>query len=478
MRGRRGVALLGLGLVLVAMVVTPAGAHMGSMSHFWTKHMKPFAAKLFYTKKQSDARYYTKASSDARYYTKAGSDARYYTAGAADARFALKGETLDSGLDAYCSRAAASPRSYPNQICSAPLVVPLDVTGVVGDHASVGIGVDGLPVVSYRDATNGDLNADLKILHCGNEACTAGNQATIVDSPGGVGTDTSLAIGVDGLPVVSYKDATNFDLKVLHCGNIACTSGNQATSVDTGPANVGSDTSIAIGADGLPLVSYADVTNGDLKVLHCGSAACASGNEINVADPGRVSADTDTSLAFGADGLPVISYYDFDNGDLVILHCGDPLCASGTTTASVDTEQWVGDFSSLAIGTDGLPVVSYRDGTDGDLSVLHCGNVACTSGNVVTPVDTSADPLGYHTSIAIGADGRPVVSYYDGSSNDLKFLRCGNAACTAGNETVTLDTAGTVGQYTSIALGADGVPVVAYYDASSGDLKLARPPVS
>jgi hypothetical protein len=469
MRRRRGLALLCLGLVLVAVAGTPAGAHVSTnVSHVWAKHMKPLALKLFYTKSQSDARYYTKAQADAR----------YYTTSAADALFALKGETSESGLQAYCSRASASPRSFPAEACTAPLVVTLDSPGTVGDHTSVAIGVDGLPVMSYRDATSGDLNADLKILHCGNETCTAGNQATTVDSPGGVGTDTSLAIGADGLPIVSYKDMTNFDLKVLHCGNVACTSGNQATSVDTGPANVGSDTSLAIGTDGLPIVSYVDVTNGDLKVLHCGNADCTSGNQINVADTGPVGSDTDTSLAIGADGVPVISYYDFDDGDLVVLHCGDAECGSGNVATVVETDQWVGDFSSLTIGTDGLPVVSYRDGTDGDLKVVHCGDVSCATGNVITQVDTTADPLGYDTSIATGANGFPVVSYFDGATNDLKVLRCGNAACTSGNEAEALDTVGNVGRHTSIALGADGLPVVTYFDVTNGDLKLARPAVS
>jgi hypothetical protein len=225
-------------------------------------------------------------------------------------------------------------------------------------------------------------------------------------------------------------------------------------------------------------VSYADVTNGDLKVLHCGNAACTSGNDVTVVDTGPIGADTDTSLAIGTDGLPVVSYFDLDDGNLMILRCGNATCTSAATSATLDSDGWVGDFSSLAIGTDGFPVVSYRDGTSGDLKVLHCGNASCSAGNDLTPVDTAADPLGYDTSIAIGADGFPVVSYFDGATNDLKFLQCGNAACTAGNEVETLDTAGNVGRHTAVALGADGLPVVSYFDASGGDLKLARPPVS
>ena len=41
--------------LVVAMLVTPAGAHVGTMSHLWTKHMKPLAVKLFFTKGQPTA---------------------------------------------------------------------------------------------------------------------------------------------------------------------------------------------------------------------------------------------------------------------------------------------------------------------------------------------------------------------------------------------------------------------------------------
>ena len=59
--------------------------------------------------------------------------------------------------------------------------------------------------------------------HCGNATCNAGNTLTTVDSAGSVGTFTSITIGADGLPVISYSDATNGDLKVAHCSNRYCT---------------------------------------------------------------------------------------------------------------------------------------------------------------------------------------------------------------------------------------------------------------
>ena len=87
------------------------------------------------------------------------------------------------------------------------------------------------------------------------------------DGSGDAGQYTSVAIGADGLGLLSYYDATNGDLKVAHCSNQACNSAT-ISSLDR-RGDVGQYTSIAIGSDDLGLISYYDTTNGDLKVAHC-----------------------------------------------------------------------------------------------------------------------------------------------------------------------------------------------------------------
>ena len=123
-------------------------------------------------------------------------------------------------------------------------------------------------LVSYYDGTNGDL----KVAHCDNTACTSATTSTL-DSDGDVGYDTSITIGADGLGMISYRDFTNDDLKVAHCSDTACTSATLSTLDSAG--DVGGHTSITIGADGLGLISYYDSTNDDLKVAHCENTFCS-----------------------------------------------------------------------------------------------------------------------------------------------------------------------------------------------------------
>jgi predicted regulator of Ras-like GTPase activity (Roadblock/LC7/MglB family) len=239
------------------------------------------------------------------------------------------------------------------------------------------------------------------------------------------GRATSITIGTDGLPIISYANGAGNDLKVVHCGNAACTTGNTITPVDTA-AFVGGETSIAIGADGLAVVSYGDgsVTNG-LKVAHCDNVVCstASTTGVDVLNTGRY-----TSIAIGTDGLPVVSHYDITNSDLEVVHCGNAACTAGNTTTPVVTTGAVGFSTSIAIGADGLPVVSYYDDSTDDLRVVHCGNAACSASNTSTEVDADGDVGGF-SSIVMGADGFPVVSYSDVSDTDLNVAHCSSPSC-------------------------------------------------
>ncbi len=251
-----------------------------------------------------------------------------------------------------------------------------DTAGNVGEFTSLVLDGSGNPVVSYYDRTNGDR----KVLRCSAPGCT-GIISASPDTGGDVGWYTSLALDSSGYPVVSYFDFTNGDLKVLHCSGPTCDQPipNSITSPDTA-GDVGAFTSLALDGNGYPVVSYYDSTNKGLKVLHCNDANCAGSDESITSPDTAGSVGGYTSLALDGSGNPVVSYHDFDNFDLKVLHCNDPNCSGGDESiTSPDTTGDVGRHPSLALDGSGYPVVSYLDFSNDDLKVLHCGDPNCSA---------------------------------------------------------------------------------------------------
>ena len=193
-----------------------------------------------------------------------------------------------------------------------------------------------------------------------------------MDSVGHVGAHNALTIGADGLPLISYYDATNTALKVAHCGSVDC--GDPAhfpnTTVTVDPAHRGGPTSIAIGSDGLPVIAY---DGGGLRLTHCGSADCASGNTSTVVYEGPIY------------------------------------------------------FPSVTVGTNGLPLVAFTapasSGRPPGLKFARCGDVSCTSGNVVEEVAALPSPDHSPIALTIGSDGQPVIVFMEYETRMLKVAK-------------------------------------------------------
>ena len=114
-----------------------------------------------------------------------------------------------------------------------------------------------------------------------------------------------------------------------------------------------------------------------------------------------------------------------------LLASGTVLCEPiGTPPVSVspDTANSVGYYTSIAIGTDGLPVISHLDTTTLDLRVTHCSNIACTAATSTT-VDDPANIVGIYPSQALGTDGLPVISHNDATAQALRVTKCASRTC-------------------------------------------------
>ncbi len=330
-------------------------------------------------------------------------------------------------------------------------------------YSSATIGVDGLGLIAYYDESNGDL----KVTHCADVGCTKGTTAT-VDGAGNVGLNPSITIGTDGLGLIAYfKGAPSGQLKVAHCLDVVCSSAT--SSILEGGFSAGNaSSSITIGSDGLPLVSYYISSVGDLRVAHCADMTCSTAT-LSTIDAVNIAGQSN-SIAIGRDGLGLISYSDFITQDLKVAHCSNLSCTAATVT-TLDSTGIVGGDTSLAIGADGLGLIAYNDTTNERLKVAHCSNVVCSSATLTTiagQVGTAASP-----SLAIGSDGLGLIAYHDVARSELRVAHCGSVHC-ATSSVATIDSEGTVGNNPSVTIGSDGFGLISYRDSSAFGLKVAH----
>lgn len=177
---------------------------------------------------------------------------------------AVSGNTaLISYYDASTFQVKLAQCNLDGNLCERPQIVTVDQSPSfgLGWYLALALGEDGTAVMSYYDAAN----ADLKLATCstGSKLCET-RQIVTVDSADNVGLYTSLALQTDRA-VISYYDATNGDLKLAICslGGQLCDE-RQIVVLDS-DGNVGRYTSLLIYRN-QAIVSYQDVTKGDLKV--------------------------------------------------------------------------------------------------------------------------------------------------------------------------------------------------------------------
>ena len=302
-----------------------------------------------------------------------------------------------------------------------------------GSHAgytSLALDRLGNPVVAYSTGSREYRAGILKVVHCTRPDCT-GN--TKIELPGGEGSGISVALALDnaGDPILSYERSSDLSLMFLRCGNTDCTEGNAKTTIASQLGPVGMDVTLLIGADDTPLIVYAD-PRFFLHVVRCSDPMCLSSIRADRLDGGGVGYP---SVQVDAAGNPVVSYHDYWHNQVKVLHCGSATCSTGNiiATPTAPDAGSGGEHTSLALDSDGHPVVSY-----GGRRILHCGDATCSSGNSISTPDSSG---GLFTSRALDAQGNPVVAYWvltsDESYGFLKVLHCGNPDCTAGNSIVT-----------------------------------------
>lgn len=279
---------------------------------------------------------------------------------------------------------------------------------------------------------------------------------------GNGGKYSSLALDSNGIPVMSYQDTVGgSNLALLRC--------NSATYCDEPSIVILDDTSsfrytsLALDSNDIPVVSYYDEDDGELELARCDTPTCNNVTITTVESAGNPGLYD--SLALDSNDLPIISHIDGPNANLELVFCIDLICSSHSTQILDDNGF---SWTSLELDSSGKPVVAYSDGNN-DLKVAQCNDTACNT-VTITILDSTTNAGGASLELANG--NIPVVSYFDGDGTDLELARCSDAACSTVNRT-TVDSAGRVGEWSSIGLDSNQIPIISYFDSTNGDANLA-----
>ena len=331
----------------------------------------------------------------------------------------------------------------------------VDVGSSSGASTSLGL-LDGFPVISYFGAPHSlkyaSLNPQTKVF-----------DLLRVDAGGEF---TSLAVDPAGIVSVGYLDAVALQLKYwrLNAGQGFI----QTVDSGTGQGGLSYYDSIKLDAQGRPQISYYDwrapdgtTSQSKLKYAVLNGTSWSTEFVDPVSGRGRYN-----SLALDASGNPQIAYRDDIDGQLRLAK------KAGTwTTQVVDSSlNSPGWFPSISLNGLGQPRISYIAGTTGQLRYAAFDGVLWHFENVDgvgTLTSFSA------TSLALDSGGNPHIAYYDASAGSLKYASRSGPVI-GGTWTVqTVDSVGDVGGYSSLILDATGRPIISYFDATTQALKIA-----
>lgn len=112
--------------------------------------------------------------------------------------------------------------------------------------------------------------------------------------------------------------------------------------------------------------------------------------------------------------------------------------------------------TDIVVPGDGLPVLLLDDFDS--FYLAKCARLDCATG-ITRQFVATTDNQSHRARLAVGSDGLPVMAYWDRALNAARFDRCNDHSC-SDRSTHTLSAGSMVG--VDIAIGTDGFPIVAF----------------
>ena len=322
------------------------------------------------------------------------------------------------------------------------------------DQVGIAVGSDGNAVIVFAESSRA-----ISSVWCGTATCTDLTDAstnTLFAYLENDGLDPAIAVPDGGYPVVAFRevsdDGTAFpqSLSLVFCNNgyvegafdSSCSSSTKVV-VDSGDSEEGNLStkgrapSIAIGNDGYPVVSYfagSNATTGELRIAVCTSANCGTSEITTIAnvEPG----DRSSSVVIGSDGNPLVAYRD--SGDVKMVVCANTSCTSSSTTTLGPLSPLAGSQVAMAtsVATE-HPIVAYNGDeplATFNLDVTACTNADCSTGTQTEAIDQANVNINGGLEIATDSNGLPVIAFINNSA--LNLYECSASDCSSGTRYV------------------------------------------
>lgn len=366
--------------------------------------------------------------------------------GQLETKVAEQNELIESQSDKLFGVMASQQMNLPWQ-----LEVVDGASADVGQFASLAFAKDGQPAISYFDTTNGDL----KFAKFNGTTW----EISVIASDGLVGRNCDLAFSPSGEAFVVYE-GFNFTLMVAH------RTGSEPWVLDlVGGAGVAKEPSVAFLPDGRPVIAF--IENGT-------GLAVASLIEGEVWDVARVTPPAPPAgpviCVSKARGQVLVGYRGGSNLQLATRPMGG---------GSLSLETWLTDlptqtFFDMTLSPSGQPSVSYLRSAPNEQRFASMGDslppalvIKNGAAGGLPGVSIAYSRLGqactayqYRPEFFLDDDVQLGFAFYNGSA----WVH------------TTVDPADNlvVGRYASLAIGPNGLPAIAYYDETNGNLKFAH----
>jgi len=378
-------------------------------------------------------------------------------------------DKFDEGVGSYASLAIHNSKfhiAYYDQVnknlkYASGTITDFEVETVdsgdhVGKYTSIAVDSDGAAHISYFN----EQSDDLKYALWNGEKWVR----KTLDDEERVGLYTSIAIR-GGNPRISYYDITNRSIKyAAYSGS----SWSLKTIYRSGTA--GTYSSIALDSSGNPHISYYYAAREELRYASWTGSQWSIMVVDSYGDTGKYS-----SLAIDSNNIPHISYFFDETGEEGLELKYAVWNGTQWVIETVDTNNAVGQYTSLALDSNNYPHISYYESHVPDkpsTGRLKYAYKDAAGWHKDIFVDSNPQS-GKYTSIALDSSEQPHISYFDDSRDSVKYTRwLGSTWDPKIVEDVDRDLH--TGTYTSLALDSNDNPVIAYYHFYEGELRYAR----